>query len=274
VKRVSTSGGAVETLASGQSSLTGICATDTNVYWLSGASADGGVWTETLDGGAPVQLVPDRGSNSLTRIGDRLYWGSLRDNALNSVLLDGGAPASWPTPTTPTDIASDGQFLYFGGRSNGTGMFRIGFDGGAGADGGMQVATGDIVVRVAAQPGELAWVAVHLISGSPLQYVNAGVFVMPLDGGAATELAPLSSQTYLTATGTTSVIAGLASDTQSLYWTDLDGGAVFRARWSDGSVEPIAQGQERPVGLTEDDAAIYWSTFGFDGGGTLMKLAK
>jgi hypothetical protein len=36
----------------------------------------------------------------------------------------------------------------------------------------------------------------------------------------------------------------------------------------------VVTGQVLPVGLTTDQTSLYWSTFGSDGGGTVMKLAR
>jgi hypothetical protein len=285
VKRVPVSGGAVETLASGQTNLSGLCAEDGHVYWIVSLGADAGIWRASLDGGAPEQLVAGSPSNTLGNIGDRLYWGDKSTKAMMSLPLDGGPGTSWAVGGVATDIASDGTQLFWGGYTSALasqgGIFRSSFDGGSvegrrdGLDGGIeQLAPAHIVARIAVGPGQLGWLEADFYQTPQSHYDDAGIWIMPLDGGASRQVASLAWQNYTTSTGGLGLTGGLASDEDALYWTDMDAGAVFRLPWAGGAVEAVVSGQALPVGLTTDETSLYWSTFGSDGGGTVMKLAR
>jgi hypothetical protein len=285
VKRVPVSGGAVETLASGQRDLSGLCADGTHVYWIVSLGADAGIWSATLDGGAPVQLAAGSPSNTVVHIGDRLYWGDRFSKEIMTLGVDGGSGASWSLGAVATDIASDGTQLFWGGYSNALasqgGIFRSSLDGGSiegrldGLDGGIeQVAPAHIPARIALGPGLVGWLEATFYQTPEGHYDDAGIWIAPLDGGEPRQVAPLAGQNYTTLSGGQGLTGGLASDEDYLYWTDLTAGVVARAPWDGGVAQPLAQGQERPVGLTTDETSLYWSTFGSDGGGMIMKLAR
>jgi hypothetical protein len=285
VKRVPVAGGDVETLASGQTNLSGLCADDTHVYWIVSQGAASGIWSATLDGGAPAQLVSGAPSNTLVNVGDSLYWGDRSAKTMMSLKLDGGPGTSWALGEVATDIASDGTQLFWGGYFNALssqgGLFRSSFDGGSvdgrrdGLDGGIeQLAPAHIVARMALGPGQLGWLDGVFYQSPQSHYDDASVWIMPLDGGAPRQVASLAGQNYLTSTGGQGFTGGLASDDRYLYWTDMTAGVVFRAPWDGGAVEPVVTGQALPVGLATDQTSLYWSTFGSDGGGTVMKLAR
>lgn len=269
VKRIAVDGGVVQTLAAGMGHPLGISADSDHVYWLSDSPTDGGAWEAPLDGGAPLLLAADRSSNTVVRIGSRLYWGSASMIALQSLPLDGGTATTWPTPSVPTDITTDGRQLYFGTRAGATagGIFSVDFDGGS----GVQLASGSTVVRLAVANGTAAWIDTTVVNGVAR---DAGVFTMLLDGGAARRIASLEDMNYPLPDGGPSIWSGLAADDQYVYWTDIDAGAVFRAPWDGGAPEAIATAQEIPVGVAVDSSSLYWSAFGADGGGRLLKLAK
>lgn len=273
VKRVPVSGGDVETLASGQRDLSGLCADDAHVDWIVSLGADAGIWRATLDGGVPVQLAAGSPSNTLVNIGNRLYWGDKSTKEMRSLGLDGGSGTSWSLGAVATDIASDGTQLFWGGyisalASQG-GIFRSSFDGGV-----EQLAPAHIVARIAVGPGQLGWLEASFYQSPESHYDDAGIWIMPTDGGAPHQVASLAWQNYPTSTGGLGFTGGLASDEDYLYWTDMDAGGVFRMPWAGGVVEPVVTGQALPVGLTTDETSLYWSTFGDDGGGTVMKLAR
>ena len=266
VKRVAIGGGAVQIVAADQSEPNGFCVDDAHAYWLAGSFPDGGVFEAPLDGGAPTLLLTSSHSNSLTEFDGRLYWGDSQFKSMDSVALDGGGATRWSLPLTPTDIATDGQWLYFGTvGSNVSNLYRIDLDGGELT----ALAPAQTTIRLVVRDGQVAWIDTGFQSQ---ETVNAGVSVMPLDGGAARRIAGLTTLIYPEPGGR--AWAGLAADAQYVYWTDLADGAVFRATWDGGSPEPVVANQDNPVGIAVDATTVYWSTFGLDGGGTVMKLAK
>ena len=66
-----------------------------------------------------------------------------------------------------------------------------------------------------------------------------------------------------------------AVDADGVYWTDQQGGGVYRMKFSDGVVRTIASAQPVPLGIATDATTIYWVNQGTAAGtGAILRVAK
>lgn len=113
IAAVSTSGGAVRTLASGQGCVCDVGTLGGQAYWVS--PTNGTVLAAPLAGGPTVTLASGEGRPvALALTSTALLWGNQSSGLLRSMLLAGGAASTRASgQLNLQDIAADSTFLYW-----------------------------------------------------------------------------------------------------------------------------------------------------------------
>jgi hypothetical protein len=123
------------------------------------------------------------------------------------------------------------------------------------------VATSGGVWRVS--PGKPAVELAKLADGMELAVVGDELLVQPFGGSdlLAIPLAGGAARTWLAKVGE---INALATDGTRVYWTNMERGEVLASPIKQPSLQRLATGQSRAVGLRVDGAALYWFTWYLD----------
>jgi hypothetical protein len=252
VMQISTAGGTAIPIATNQDYPVGIAVDSTHVYWTSRGllSQIKAVRKAPIGGGPIVTLVnPPTEPSNIVVDSTSVYFTITSGGSVMKVPLDGvpdgGTPTVLASGKGPFGIALDSQRIYF--TTTGDSTSNIGEVIMMGLDGSAQsaIASGQSDPwGVAVNADGVFWTANNL--------VMRGFF----DGGAPTPLA--------SAVGA----AGIAVDTNNVYWVDNAGGAVTKVPVHGGSPTILAAGQTNPRCVAVDSTSVYWT----NEGGTVMKL--
>jgi hypothetical protein len=130
VMKVPVGGGAATTIASSIAPTTGIVVSGLNVYWTAKAS----VWKQPLAGGATTQIYTGMGVGDLEDIvsdGTNVYFTETSSSQILSTGVNGGAVTVLANANTPNGIALDGTNLYWADNGNNGGIEKLATMGGA-----------------------------------------------------------------------------------------------------------------------------------------------
>jgi len=231
---------------SGQAGPESIAADDDHLYW---ANREGGTIVRMKRLGLP--RIPETiasGLNAPRAIalhGGRVYWTSAQDRAAYRCSLDACSPSLVATlPEAVVSVAANDQNVFVAGVTS--------------------------VVRLDSSLMSSFTVVADRDSIVELAPTTSGVFW--IEQG---EAAKRSSGTVAAGDPDLRVIAGrqdapegIAVDDEFVYWTNLLGGTVMKARRAGGPAVAIAASQERPWGIAVDRQAVYWTEYG---SGRVMK---
>ena len=246
VQKVSKTGGAIVTLASGDV-LSGITVEGANVYWVARTAqgSGGAIKTIPVAGGTPTVVAAQSGDPShLVADASYVYWGDLNGGGVMKAPLGGGAATMVAPARSAFQIALGDTAVFWIEPS---GLMTAPKTGGA----AMSLASGFISLP----PAGLAVNAttVYFSAGPP----NAPeISDVPINGGPVGSLA-----------STQASIGGgpVAVDATRVYWADSSG-AVYAAPQSGGTATLLATGQDNVDAIAVDESAVYWLVNGSPGG--------
>jgi hypothetical protein len=240
--KVPVDGGAVVTLASGETRPTDIAIDATNVYFNSETQImkvpiGGGTVTE-LATGAPLNIALD---------GANVYWTVYEgntQNAIGKVPIAGGATTTFVSNQGGAlGIAVDATNVYWTDSTGGN-VMRMPIAGGA-------------ITTVASGRSYPEDIAVDVSNVYWLESVTSGAFMKaPLDGGAPIALASGQDYPY-----------GLAIDETNAYW-GTSNKRLMQVPLAGGAQTQLAVGEVAHVAV--DATSLYYTTYD----GAVMKLAK
>jgi hypothetical protein len=261
VKAVPVGGGSVITLASGQASPSGLALDDTHVYWVNqGSSSTNGAIKRRPKTGGSVQTIvsaqarPDR----IAVDGGQVFWLNLGTDAggstgwINGSVMrankDGSSARSLAPATWPTDLAIDGDHVYFNEHA-GT-VKRVGKNG----------ITSAVTLVSTNEPGFPAGIAVndtHVYWTLGCGTASDGVRKIKKDAVAASNC--VSTPEYMLHTNS----PGTLSETGTwIYYSEQDdsGNGYLQRLWRNGGPpEPVASGPYDIDRVAADSRGVVWA---------------
>ena len=225
----------VTVLAADQMGPQTLVVTGGKVYWSN--HNGNAIMAVSTEGGAPEVVVGGLSAPVVLALDDNnLYWADDVDRTVMSAPRGGGSPTILARDQGQTyTLAVDALNVYWSSYDDGA-VRRVPIGGGAIAT----LASGEV------NPGPL------ILLGGNLYWprVGAGIFVLPLAGGAG-HAVPLQDFQPL---------SGFAIDGDGVYWTTFTGGGVYRAPLAGGATTPLALGQGQVQCLLVDPPWVYFTT--------------
>jgi hypothetical protein len=268
VRSVPIAGGAVTTLATGQTNPEGIAADAVDVYWVNAGSFDGAVTSLPVGGGAPTLIASGQARPEFITIdAANVYWTTSDGGTVLTAPIGGGAASTLATVQPgPKGIAVSGDDVYW-----------TNWGPGSGAPGSGSVMSHSALGGLGEQPTTLAsgqsYPSAIALDATNLYWLDTDenqptskprVMKMARSGGAPETLAVPS----------TSFVSSIAVDATRVYWTQggPHDGAVMAVPIEGGTPVTLASNQPDPLGIALDATAIYWVNNGNDTGSVMRRL--
>jgi hypothetical protein len=231
---------------------------DAGIWW----GDDDGVWRCAKSGctsnPTPVASTGTARAYSLAIDDQNVYWSEGTNELLLADKYAGAGGAGsilWEGDASPSELAADGQRVYFTAADGQ--LHAVGIDGG-----------GALGIGASSVPGggvALYGPAVYWTLVDPMSGIVASASTVSLDMNviAASQSNP----------------EAVASDGANVYWTDVPNLGVAQVKeCALGSCTPvvIADNLSSPFAIVVDDVAVYWTDIGSASGshGSLWKIAK
>ena len=234
-------------LVSGQPDLLFLAVNATNLYWTTDPAA---VVTMPIDGASATTLVSGGGPlEGIAVDATSIYWSTYVDDTLMKMPLAGGLPTTFASGLArPLGVAVDAFNLYFSDTSGD--VLEIPLAGGS---------------PVTLTPTPAGFATGVAVNASSIYWSSGGALnVMPLAGGASTDLVDGQDDAF-----------GVAVDATNVYWTTLYGGLVLKMPLGGGSVTTLISGLSTYAsGIAVDDVSLYWGATTANEVGSIMRLAK
>ena len=273
VRRIALAGGAPTTVYTATGSgPTGIDADATGFAWTERfASTVAGAVRSCPHGGCPMTPTRYAGAESSNRVAvsaTRVAWTSVSASTIVARSRDtasGGWSyrAAMPMQYTPTDIALDGDEVYWTTAG-------ISVPGGGGTPGmvlrcsAAATSCAPTTLAAGAMIGHPARIA--LAPGAVFFVSDTGLFRVGRDGTGLTQLAPVT-------TGTGANTFDLATDGTTVYWAV--GGSLFRCAAASCAPEAMASlGPAFTNGLALDAASVFWGQMNLSRAGGILRFAR
>jgi len=244
VRKIPTTGGPADTLASGQGLPSMIALSSTTLFWTTWD--DGAIRSVPLQGGTLATLVTGEYSTFGVAIDKTsVFWGTYSAGALKRAPLTGGPVEPLYIGAHIVLVAADGGDIYWTDDGDGTVDKRS--------------ADGSIVTLAAAQSGPWG-LALDTDSVYFSNQAAGTVNKVPKAGGSVTMLVAGLTQPRC-----------IAVDNGFVYFANYGGNTVGKVAAGGGEAVTLAKNQAGPLCLAVDTTSVYWTNYAND---TVMKVTK